>query len=126
MIDADSANKAVKDGLVATCAWCERLWESRDRTGSLSCGEDCGGPMSGRGFPRYKGPWGLGRARFCFKCGAEATSMAEFRENGGASNMIGICEDHMEVLKEIVGSRRGTIVKEKKISILDLFDAEAT
>ncbi len=126
MIDADSANKAVKNGLVAMCAWCERLWESYDKTGSLSCREDCGGPASSRGFPRYKGPWRQGRARFCFRCGGEATAMVEFRERDGERHMIGICEEHMDELKRIVGSQKGVIVKEKRISIMDLFDSEAT
>lgn len=126
MIDADSANKAVKNGLVAMCAWCERLWESYDRTGVLSCREDCGGPASSRGFPRYKGPWRQGRARFCFRCGAEATAMVEFRERDGERNMIGICDGHIGELKNIIEGRQGVVLKEEKVSIMDLLDPEAT
>ncbi len=122
MIDAKRAGVLVESGVAAACAWCERLWESYDRTGVPACREDCGGPFVRRGFPRYKGPWGSDTVRFCFKCGRVATSMAEMNPRSGEIARVGICDDHVELFKEIVGTHKGAIIKEERMNIFDAFD----
>jgi len=81
-------------GMTWLCRMCNRLAEAHS-LGGTSCGVvDCGGPMQGKGFPRYSGPVSTVLLKYCFSCGADAeASMAA--ESG---DKLGVC---MRCLKSV-------------------------
>lgn len=78
------------------CATCAKLHRSLD-AGNPMCeagmrGQWCAGPILGGGFPLYEPMDGMNRdvlARYCFRCGADATGGFE-----SPSGMIGVCDAH--------------------------------
>lgn len=78
---------AVQGGLCVVCATCERYWAAQDR-GRPHCGKDCGGPVSGRAFPKYKGPM-RDMTRHCFVCGDTTMHVVHH-----PLRKLGVCEQH--------------------------------
>ena len=76
------------------CRLCERLAEARDAKRE-TCGQECGGPMKGKHFPRYKGPLTPGfMASHCFICG-EPTPISMKVEGLIDGREIGVCKRHI-------------------------------
>ena len=48
--------------------------------------------------------------------------MAEMNPRSGEIARVGICDDHVELFKEIVGTHKGAIIKEERMNIFDAFD----
>lgn len=120
MIDAKIAERDIATGLSAICAYCENWHDAKERGDKVKCHEDCGGPATGRGFPKYKGPLEGHLAKVCFICGCSATAGVEI---GG--RMIGVCdrmgphkETCMDKLKRIL-TRAGVVaVKETVVPVI--------
>jgi len=110
--------KAVESGLAATCAWCERFWETTEKMDGMSgCRvKGCGGPASRMAFPKYKGPWSP-KEKYCFLCGRTADAMVDI----GGRGAIGVCDDHIPKLKQILNSG-GSKVVIKEGGKVPLFD----
>jgi hypothetical protein len=120
MITAEMANVEIEIGLSAVCAWCEHWHNAKERGDIASCGMRCGGPVSGMGFPRYKGPVEMVLASFCFICGKSASAAVEiFGNTIGVCDRMGpgneTCKDKMIAML----NRRGNIsVKEHLVPII--------
>lgn len=104
--------------MAAVCRLCEHLAEARD-AGRDTCGQDCGGPMKGKTFPRYKGPLTPGYiASHCFICG-DLTPITV----GLHGKMIGVCERHLIFLEKYLGELQKApledrgIVKTTKVAV---------
>ena len=113
MLDVVKIKEAVESGLVAVCAWCEHYWEatSKKPEGHSGCVKnECGGPLTYKAFPLYKGPWSP-KEKYCFLCGKDADSLADI----GGKGAIGICKEHVPTLKELLNKRKPVNIKEKKI-----------
>lgn len=116
MIDALIADRLIAGGLSAVCAWCEHFWRvfEQNQGREAHCGMDCGGPMSHRAFPLYKGPMKNKFLDFCFICGKEASAGADINGKG----CVGICNDHVPQFKKMLNSKKGStppIVKEREV-----------
>ena len=125
MITAEMAEGAIKRGMSAACAWCERYWEARAAGATDgSCGAiACGGPIRDMTFPMYRGPMIL--TKMCYLCGAQAEAAIEIRGQGS----VGVCKGRgrgtaktcYELAMEQLRRRPGPIpvVKEFSVPILD-------
>lgn len=119
MIDNEMAAIEIGTGLSAVCAWCEHWYKSKDRGKTTMCGKGCGGPLSGKGFPLYKGPMNGMLHTFCFICGKEAQAAVEI-----SGRMIGVCkrvgpgdEKCIDKMRSIL-SGRAVVVNEMVVSAL--------
>jgi len=104
MIPRDKVQTALAEGYAFPCAMCVHLHWARDR-GLDQCrvgyeGKECGGPLSGLGFPEYQGP--LTReliAKLCFRCGQPASKVVEGNKGPG---LVGVCKRHLPVLSRVM------------------------
>ena len=87
---------ATANGLSAICATCETFWEADDR-GADSCGQACGGPVSGGDFPKYKGPL-TNFAALCFVCGGKPTHAVKGNKS---LRVFGCCYGHLSVIQKM-------------------------
>lgn len=90
--------EAVSSGVSPICATCDHYWEARDRQRGSACGPhgSCGGPISGRLFPKYKGL--MAReilARVCFMTGDGSDYGVRIV---GESGMVGISKERLPEL----------------------------
>ena len=116
MIEILKAEQAINSGLVAICAWCEHYWNATDQRPVNHSGcvmGKCGGPLMRKAFPLYKGPWKI-KTKYCFICGKESTASVDINNQG----MIGICEEHIPKLKELLKTGKPVVIKEKTSLIL--------
>lgn len=102
-IDLPRAEAAVRGGLSFPCALCDRHWSGCDR-GLSHCGvELCGGPLSGRTFPEYRGPLPKGDwPMLCFRCGEDGKDEALelFKVIGGGEKKLAVCKEHRSLLAQ--------------------------
>lgn len=106
-----AAERALSAGFPVTCATCEHLktaWECE----AEDCGKllTCGGPIFGRCFPDYKGPFtreALGAV--CLKCGSRNVSHHVY----GGIHRFGLCFDHKAIFDKIdaPGTQKPTVVR---------------
>lgn len=117
MLDHVKAKEAVKSGLAAVCAWCEHYWEATDQRPSNHSGciiKKCGGPSVHMAFPEYKGPWNP-KEKYCFLCGKSADAIVDISGKGA----IGVCDDHVSRLKEILSSNgKAVVIQDKQVLAL--------
>lgn len=117
MLDKVKVEQAVKGGLAAICAWCEHYWvDSGNRPeGHSGCSKkECGGPLSHRAFPLYRGPWSP-KEKYCFFCGKSAEGMVDL---GGRGSM-GICGEHVSILKKLLKSNGENVkIREESVPII--------
>jgi len=118
MLDKMKVEPAIRSGLAAICAWCEHYWVASDQMPEDHSGcvkPQCGGPASHRAFPLYKGPW-RPKEKFCFLCGKGADEMVDIQNSGS----IGVCEEHVSKLKELLTAGNGkVVVREEVVPVLD-------
>ena len=94
-IDFTKAAIAVSGGLSATCALCEHYHAAADQ-GASWCGQNCGGPMSGGAFEKYRGPI-VDFSKACFVCGSPSTHA--IRASGNV-RVLGCCTAHVDTVKQ--------------------------
>ena len=82
------------ESLCYVCRHCEYMAKAEDEGKSVCGVSDCGGPIKGRIFPKYRGPLGtVAMATQCFVCGAVAgISIHDPLRN------LAICERHLHIL----------------------------
>jgi len=93
-------DELTSEGYAFVCSMCSRMHRARAR-GAPACDEgevgfDCGGPMSGKAFPRYEGP--LSRhllPTLCFRCGS---SECDHAVRVGSGEFLGVCDKHVGML----------------------------
>lgn len=107
-IDVRRAEIAVKSGLAFACALCDKHWEGLDRN-LQNCGvELCGGPLSMRDFPLYRGPLPHGAwTALCFRCG-EGEGLQGFKVVG-TSRALAVCKEHRSLLESVNCIFLGTV-----------------
>jgi len=78
------------------CRHCEAMAAAWDG-GRKTCGADCGGPLKGRMYPRYRGPLTPGVvATRCFVCGEGA---ADHVSDERMSRILGVCGKHSHCVR---------------------------
>lgn len=88
--------EARSKGFAFVCAMCTKLHAVPWRISS-NCGvEDCGGPMSGKDFPRYIGDLEGNFVNWCFVCGQKNPEHAI--KINGSKRYIGVCKKHLKML----------------------------
>ena len=91
---------AVQGGLSVVCSTCKKYWGARDRNipgDTCLAKRGCSGPVGGGDFPEYDGPVS-DLSRWCFKCGADSKYGVQVT---GRSRVIGVCEEHVNMLAEL-------------------------
>lgn len=94
-INLDRVHLAIASGVSGVCALCQNFWSAEDR-GLDSCGERCGGPMSGGAFDKYKGPI-TDFSKFCFVCLKPATHAVRAKDN---PRVLGCCQSHVGIISK--------------------------
>jgi hypothetical protein len=106
MISPDKIAHARAQGVVFTCATCEKFWRAVDM-GLNECRPltptPCSGPLKGRDYPHYEGVLSGNLHHACFVCGDKPTGA--LRPKGG--QLIGVCEKHKEALFDFSGKVDG-------------------
>jgi|LNFM01.1.fsa_nt_gb hypothetical protein len=104
MIPMEQVQAALREGYAYPCAMCVKLHWAKDRQldkcRAAFEGKDCGGPLSGLGFPEYEGQ--LTRtmiAKTCFRCGQPASKIVEGNKGPGYT---GVCKRHLPVLNRVM------------------------
>lgn len=92
-LDYKRVHLAIADGLSGICAMCENFWEAANK-GLGSCGQRCGGPISGGAFDKYRGPI-IDFSNFCFVCLNQATHAVRTKNN---PRVLGCCKQHIEII----------------------------
>lgn len=107
--------REIDNGMSAVCAWCEHHWATLKDGATPGCQQaDCGGPMRGKAFPRYKGPR-PNLASYCFICGQESDLSVEF--SGGGH--IGCCAPHEVQLRRMLSrSGKPVVVRERIVPVV--------
>lgn len=111
----------VKDtSLCFVCRHCEYMAKAEDG-GQKICGvKECGGPLKGRLFPKYKGPLEVtSLATHCFVCGDLAginISMPDM------SRTLAVCERHvqfanLEIDRSVIKPEDMGVVTTKKVEV---------
>lgn len=112
MITKEQIEVEMRTGLSFVCSACEHWHEARDRGLDVACNKKCGGPMSGKGFPEYKGPYASSLSEYCFICGKKADASFNIE-----NRLLGVCKTKgpsgtcLDVLKQIL-QRSNIVVKE--------------
>lgn len=79
-------------GYAFPCSFCTRMFIPPGKSAPRCVMTDCGGPFSGRSFPRYEGV--LTRdtiATSCFRCGGRAKEAIVAKDGG----YVGVCAKHL-------------------------------
>lgn len=117
MLDVKKVDEMIKSGLSAVCAWCEHFWTQNDK--DAICVLSCGGPNSHKAFPMYKGPYEGKIQDMCFVCGGVPDAIVDINGQG----VIGVCNNHMDLMKEMIRSRPRTkvnVIERQVINLMDL------
>lgn len=93
MIPPYLIDQAIREKVSAVCAQCVLFWRARAK-GLSSCGQDCGGPISGRDFPQYQGSITVFDS-FCFVCRDDSVCCVKIPES---SRQFGVCKRHLRFL----------------------------
>jgi predicted DNA-binding antitoxin AbrB/MazE fold protein len=99
-MDTVKVGLAVQSGVSVVCATCKYYWEGREKgLEGAQCTVDkpCGSPLVGMDFPFYCGPID-DFGRWCFVCGS---APLYFLSVPHSERVIGICEQHLEMLKSL-------------------------
>ena len=121
MITDEMAKMEIAVGMSAVCAWCEHWHNAKLRGERVKCGLPCGGPVSGKSFPMYKGPMAGKLHMMCFICGEEAEVGLNWK--GG---FIGVCnrmgpmgETHLDKFKRMIsGASQKIVAKEITVPVV--------
>jgi hypothetical protein len=104
MIPLETVKAALAEGYAYPCAMCVKLYWGKERNldqcRAAYEGKDCGGPLSGLGFPEYEGqltPTHI--AKMCFRCGLPASKIVEGNRGPG---LVGVCKRHLPVLSRVM------------------------
>jgi hypothetical protein len=120
MLSEKLIQREIDSGLSAVCAWCEHHWATlRDGTTPGCQQTDCGGPLKGRAFPRYKGPR-ADLASYCFICGKDADMAVQIDGKG----FIGCCDSHKTLMMETFKRKGGAVVVKERVVPLVRSDGE--
>ena len=119
------AKFATEGGLAFACAMCRHYWKNDEVSyadlaqGKGSCKQTaCGGPMSGRTFPKYSGPLPDGDwTHVCFVCASPAVSHGVKLADGSGSRVLGVCRDHVRFVDE-QAPESGEVIVEKTVLLL--------
>ncbi len=95
-LDLSAVRLAIESGTSAVCATCDHYWDAIDRA-APSCGQQCGGPMSGMAFDKYKGPV-TDLSRFCFVCMAPPSHAVRAKGN---VRVLGCCRQHIDLISKL-------------------------
>lgn len=88
--------EARSKGFAFVCAMCTKLHAVPWRI-SPNCGVvDCGGPMSGKDFPRYTGDLEGNFVHWCFVCGQKDPEHAVQIKK--SKKLLGVCKKHLRML----------------------------
>lgn len=117
MLSEKIIQREISNGLSAVCAWCEHHWATLREGATPGCQQaDCGGPLKGLAFPRYKGPRPH-LATYCFICGKDADMGVEFAARGS----VGCCQAHEHTLRQMISQRRdgrAVVVNERLVPVV--------
>lgn len=106
MIPAELVNRAVKSGVVFTCAMCKNFWRSQ-ALGLEECRKlipgPCAGPLKGLAYPYYDGDLKNCHHSVCFVCGSKADGVLKVK----TGEMIGVCNKHKDALFDFSGEIDG-------------------
>lgn len=96
-IDPKEVVKLTSEGIVFGCAACKHMHQAIDN-GFDGCQKQCGSPLSGHVFEKYKGPvskdyW----PQICWVCGDESDMGLRFMDHGIT---LGACEAHETIHDE--------------------------
>lgn len=94
-LDTNKVYLHVISGTSVVCATCDHYWNALDKKLG-SCGQNCGGPMAGMAFPKYKGPI-TNLVNICFRCGSPSTHALRLEDN----KALGCCDSHLELVKKL-------------------------
>jgi len=76
------------------CRFCEHMADAEDRKEKVCGVKDCGGPMKGRLFPKYRGPLeAASMASRCFVCGEPGPINISMPD---MSRTLSVCERHVQ------------------------------
>ncbi len=100
-INIEDVAMVIHGGLSAVCAMCENYWSAAD-AGENSCGQRCGGPISGGSFDKYRGPI-VNFSSLCFVCGSKPTHLVQAKDS---FRSFGACSTHVELVKKLEASGR--------------------
>jgi hypothetical protein len=84
--------------------------------GEKVCGMECGGPLKGKVFPRYRGPLTPGvTATKCFVCGEDAKDHVS---DPNMTRILGVCGKHFHLVRptdpeKVKPEDRGIVVTRK-------------
>lgn len=91
-IDGTKLKEALTKGFNVICATCQHHWDGVDK-GRSSCGDkECGGPVSGKEFPNYKGD--IIRERFDSFCICCLKPELKFKIAVNGKAAFGLCALH--------------------------------
>lgn len=99
-LDPREVSAAMRNGLSAVCATCDKYWNARDQKvpdGRCLSTDGCGSPIAGDDFHEYSGPLGS-LEKICFVCGGTPKGVVRAR---GKLRLVGICEGHIPMLREL-------------------------
>jgi hypothetical protein len=107
--------REIANGMSAVCAWCEHHWSALKEGRTPGCQQhDCGGPLKGLAFPRYKGPRPH-LASYCFICGTDADMAVEFTGRGS----VGCCKGHESSLRKMIArDGQAVVVNERLVPVV--------
>ncbi len=95
-VDVVKVIEARKQGYGIVCTTCEHFWIARDAQ-RARCGKACGGPISGKDFPHYRGPL-PNFETWCFVCGAASDYGVKV---DGSLRFVGVCKEHLRLLDTV-------------------------
>jgi hypothetical protein len=101
MMDVARMKEAVARGLSLVCASCDLYWEGRARElpqDQCTASDGCCGPLGGGTFHEYRGQI-TDLTRWCFLCGADATSAVR---RAGAERGVGVCPGCLPHVHQLV------------------------
>jgi hypothetical protein len=121
MITKDMIDLEISTGLNFVCSSCEHWHNAKGKGIIVQCGQQCGGPSVGLGFPKYKGPFENVLSEYCFICGRNADGSVKIGDR-----LLGFCknvgpnkETCLDKIKRIVLGSNNVIVKEIVVNKID-------
>jgi hypothetical protein len=115
MLNEKLIQREIDHGLSAVCAWCEHHWATLREGATPGCQQvGCGGPGTGRAFPRYRGPRPI-LATYCYICGQDADLAVEM----GGQGAVGCCADHEALMRRMLSrDGRPVVVREHLVQVV--------
>jgi len=109
MIDVE-----LSTGLSFVCASCEHWHNAKSKKHkTVECGQNCGGPLVGMGFPKYKGPFENSLSKYCFICGRDSCASIEIN-----NRFIGVCNNVGTEGKTCI-DKLYSILSRKKVTVIE-------